>query len=318
MASLVFGFIHAASDGWANGVTLTAFVLAVVLLLGFVALEGKLSYAMMPLRALRNRDRSGAYLVMLIVGAALFGMFFFVSYFVQGVLGYSALKSGLAFLPVSVAIGVAAQLSASLLARVGPRRLVATGTVTMMIGLFWLATINADSGYLTHLLPSLLVFAFGVGLTFVPLTTVAVSGVEPHESGLASALLNVGQQVGGSIGLSVLTTVFASGARSEGTHQGNVLGGLVQAGKLPGAVMHHFQELVAATSSGAKVSPVAAHDNVAVHAVHEVQAHASSMGFLTAALFGVLAVVVTLTMIRTGKDVVIEVDPSVAVAAAEA
>jgi EmrB/QacA subfamily drug resistance transporter len=301
MASLVYGFIHAASKGWGNTITITAFVLAVVLLGSFVALEGKLSYAMMPLRTFRDKNRSGAYIVMLIIGAAMFGMFFFVTYFVQLVLGYSALKTGLAFLPVAFVIGIAAQLSAYLLPRLGARNLIVFGSIVMAGGLFWLSTISATSSYAGHLLPSLLIMSFGIGSIFVPLTTVAVSGVEPHEAGLASALLNVGQQVGGSIGLSVLTTVFATASRTEGTHQGKVLGGMVQTGRAPQTVAQHFMELSAQATGNAKASLAAMNDTVAARAFHEVLAHGSSRGFLTAAIFAVVAILVALTMIKTGK-----------------
>ncbi len=309
MASLVYGFIHAASKGWGNPITVGAFAVAIVLLLSFVALEGKLSYAMMPLRTFRNRNRSGAYIVMLIIGAAMFGMFFFVTYFVQLVLGYSALKSGLAFLPVAFTIGTAAQISAHLLPRVGPRRLIMFGSVLMAGGLFWLSTISADSSYLGHLLPSLLVMSFGIGSIFVPLTTVAVSGVEPHEAGLASALLNVGQQVGGSIGLSVLTTVFATASKTEGKHQGKVLGTLVQSGQDKPTVLQHFMELSRQATGSVKASADAVRDTTAVRAFHEVLAHGSSRGFLTAAIFAVVAVVVTVTMIKAGKDEVTHAEP---------
>lgn len=313
MASLVYGFIHAASKGWSNGITVTAFVLAVVLLAAFAALEGKLSYAMMPLRTFRDKNRSGAYIVMLVIGAAMFGMFFFVTYFVQLVLGYSSLKSGLAFLPVAFVIGIAAQISASLLPRVGPRNLIIFGSVVMTGGLFWLSTISADSSYAGHLLPSLLVMSFGIGSIFVPLTTVAVAGVEPHEAGLASALLNVGQQVGGSIGLSVLTTVFATASTSEGKHQGKVLGALVQSGKEQPTVLQHFLQLSHQATSSVKASAGALTDPSATRAFHEVLAHGSSRGFLTAAIFAVVAVLVTVTMITTGKDEVAEAPADVAV-----
>ncbi|HEX8767236.1 MAG TPA: MFS transporter, partial [Jatrophihabitans sp.] len=292
MASLVYGFIHAASEGWRDSVTIGAFVLAAVLLGVFIALQAKLSYAMMPLRTFRDKNRSGAYIVMLIIGAAMFGMFFFVTYFVQLVLGYSALKSGFAFLPVAFTIGIAAQISAKLLSRVGPRNLIIFGSVVMAGGLFWLSTISADSSYAGHLLPSLLVMSFGIGSIFVPLTTVAVAGVEPHEAGLASALLNVGQQVGGSIGLSVLTTVFASASASEGRHQGQVLGGLVQSGQAQPTVLQHFLELSRQASGSVQASVDAIRDVTAVRAFHEVLAHGSSRGFLTAAIFAVVAVLV--------------------------
>jgi EmrB/QacA subfamily drug resistance transporter len=310
MASLVYGFIHAASQGWRDTITISAFVLAAVLLAAFVALQARLSYAMMPLRTFRDKNRSGAYIVMLIIGAAMFGMFFFVTYFVQLVLGYSALKTGFAFLPVAFTIGTAAQLSAMLLPRIGPRNLIMFGSVVMAGGLFWLSSISADSGYGTHLLPSLLVMSFGIGSIFVPLTTVAVAGVEPHEAGLASALLNVGQQVGGSIGLSVLTTVFASASASEGRHQGKVLGALVQSGQDKPTVLQHFVELSRQASGSVRATADAASDSTAVRAFHEVLAHGSARGFLTAAIFAVVAVLVAGTMITTGKDAVAEVDPA--------
>lgn len=313
MASLVYGFIHAASKGWSNGITVTAFVVAVVLLAAFAALEGKLSYAMMPLRTLRDKNRSGAYIVMLIIGAAMFGMFFFVTYFVQLVLGYSSLKSGLAFLPVAFVIGIAAQLSASLMPRIGPRNLIIFGSVVMTGGLFWLSTINANSSYASHLLPSLVVMSFGIGSIFVPLTTVAVAGVEPHEAGLASALLNVGQQVGGSIGLSVLTTVFATASASEGKHQGKALGALVQSGNEQPTVLQHFLQLSQQATGSVKASAGALTDQTATRAFHEVLAHGSSRGFLTAAIFAVVAVLVTVTMITTGKDEVVDAPDGVAV-----
>jgi EmrB/QacA subfamily drug resistance transporter len=301
MASLVYGFIHAASKGWANSITIGAFVLAAVLLAAFLTLEAKLSYAMMPLRTFRDKNRSGAYIVMLIIGAAMFGMFFFVTYFVQLVLGYSPLKSGLAFLPVAFVIGIAAQLSAALLPRLGARNLIIFGSVVMAGGLFWLSTITASSSYLGHLLPCLLVMSFGIGSIFVPLTTVAVSGVGPNEAGLASALLNVGQQVGGAIGLSVLTTVFATASRSEGRHQAKDLLGQIQAGKQPQTVLQHFQELSQQATGSVKASLAARTDGTASHAFHMVLAQGSARGFLTAAIFAVIAILVTVGMIKTGK-----------------
>jgi EmrB/QacA subfamily drug resistance transporter len=309
MAALVYGFINAASKGWREPTTIAAFVVAAVLLLGFVALQAKLSYAMMPLRTFRDKSRSGSYIVMLIIGAAMFGMFFFVTYFVQLVLGYSSLKAGLAFLPVAFTIGISAQISAKLLPRFGPRNLVLFGSVVMAGGLFWLSTISADSSYLGHLLPSLLVMSAGIGTIFVPLTTVAVAGVEPHEAGLASALLNVGQQVGGSIGLSVLTTVFATASRTEAKHQAETLGALVQSGQAKPTVLQHFLELSQQASGNVRASVDAVSDLTAVRAFHEVLAHGSSRGFLTAAIFAVVAVLVTGTMISTGKDEVADVPP---------
>jgi hypothetical protein len=198
-------------------------------------------------------------------------------------------------------IGIAAQLSAGLLPRFGARNLIAFGSVVMAGGLFWLSTISASSSYVGHLLPCLLVMAFGIGVIFVPLTTVAVSGVGPHEAGLASALLNVGQQVGGAIGLSVLTTVFATASRSEGRHQAKNLLGQIQAGKQPQTVLQHFQELSAQATGSVQASLAARTDGTASHAFHVVLAQGSARGFLTAAIFAVIAILVTVTMIKTGK-----------------
>jgi nitrate/nitrite transporter NarK len=188
-----------------------------------------------------------------------------------------------------------------MLPRFGARNLIVFGSVVMAAGLFWLSTISANSSYFGHLLPCLLIMAFGIGSIFVPLTTVAVSGVEPHEAGLASALLNVGQQVGGSIGLSVLTTVFATASRSEGKHQAKNLLGQIQAGKQPQTVLQHFQELSAQATGNAKPSLGALTDGTASHAFHVVLAQGSARGFLTAAIFAVVAIVVTVTMIKTGR-----------------
>jgi EmrB/QacA subfamily drug resistance transporter len=312
MASLVYGFISAAKPGygWVDPITVGSFVLAVVLLSAFVVLQGKLSYAMMPLHALRNRDRSGAYIVMLIIGAAMFGMFFFVTYFVQLVLGYSSLKAGLAFLPVAFTIGIAAQISTKLLPRFGPRNLILFGAIVMTGGLFWLSTITAESTYAGHLLPSLVVMAFGIGSIFVPLTTVAVSGVEPHEAGLASALLNVGQQVGGSIGLSVLTTVFATGVTTESKHQFTQIGQAVQSGHAQPTVLQHLTQIL---TRGLSAPVDAVRDGAALRAAHTILAHGSALGFLTAAIFALVGVIVTLTMIRVGRDEVVDLDPAAAV-----
>ena len=306
--ALVYGFIHAASHGWSNPVTVTSFVISGVSLLLFLVLEAKLPYAMMPLSTFRDRSRSGAYVVMLIIGAAMFGMFFFVTYFVQLVLGYSALKTGMAFLPVAFVIGIAAQLSAALMPKLGPRNLIVFGSVVMTGGMFWLSTISADSSYLGHLLPSLIVLAFGIGSVFVPLTTVAVAGVQPNEAGLASALLNVGQQVGGSIGLSVLTTVFATASRNEGKHQAMVLGALIKAGKAPQEALQHFVQLSGQATGGAVATPAALTDTLAVRAFHEVLAFGSSRGFLAAAIFSLGAVIVSATMITTGRESVQQQD----------
>ncbi|AOR31692.1 MFS transporter [Streptomyces fodineus] len=215
MASLVYGFIRASENGWRDGLTLGSFGAAAVLLLAFVLTEMRAKEPITPLRMFADRNRWGTYVVMLSLAAAMFGMFFYIVLFVQDVLGYSAIKAGLAFLPVTVAIAVGAGLSQHFLPRLGPRPFMMAGSGLVLIGLVWQTFIRPDSSYLGGVLGPMLVFGFGMGLNFVTVTVTAVSGVAQHEAGAASGLLNAMQQVGGSLGLSILTTVFASAAKDE-------------------------------------------------------------------------------------------------------
>jgi EmrB/QacA subfamily drug resistance transporter len=204
-----------ASDAWTNPTNITILVVSVLLLATFITLEARSRHALMPLRIFENRNRSGAYAVMLIVGAAMFGMFFYLTQFVQEVLGYSALKAGFAFLPVSVFIVVSAGAASQLITKWGAKPLALLGTALASAGLIWLSMIEPDSTYVGGLLGPMVVFALGMGFTFMPLTLAAVSQIDESDAGIASGVLNTTQQIGGSIGLAVLTTVsvtvFASG-----------------------------------------------------------------------------------------------------------
>ena len=217
MAALVYGFINAAdpNHGWTDRATVVSFFVAAVLLTSFVVISARSEQPLLPLRLFNNRTRNGAYLVMLITGAAVFAMFYFLTQYVQTVIGFSALKAGFAFLPVSATIVVVAQVASRLVARVEPRLLLSTGAVSAAAGLYLLSSLTVRSSYAAHVLPSLLLIAAGMGLIFVPITLAAVSGVERSDSGIASAMLNVGQQVGGTIGLSALVTIFGHAAGSE-------------------------------------------------------------------------------------------------------
>lgn len=219
MASLVYGFIRAADEGWRDTGTLAAFGAAAVLLLAFVAIESRTREPITPLRMFADRNRSGSYVIMLSLAAAMFGMFFFIVLFVQNVLGYSPIEAGLAFLPVTGAIFIAAGLSTRLLPRFGPRPFLITGTLLAGAGLTWLTQIDTTTSYVSGVLGPMLLFGFGMGLNFVTLTLTAVSGVPAHESGAASGLLNATQQVGGSLGLSILVTVFGTASRNEAEQQ---------------------------------------------------------------------------------------------------
>jgi EmrB/QacA subfamily drug resistance transporter len=215
VASLVYGFVRAAEEGWRDGVTLGAFGAAVVLLAAFVLNESRVGDPITPLRMFADRNRSGTYLIMLSLAAAMFGMFFFIVLFVQDVLGYSPITAGLAFLPVTVAIVAGAGVSQRLLPTVGPKPFMVAGSLTAGVGMAWLTFVDPDSGYLDGVLGPMLFFGFGMGLNFVTLTLTAVSGVAQHEAGAASGLLNATQQVGGSLGLSILMTVFGTASREE-------------------------------------------------------------------------------------------------------
>jgi MFS family permease len=219
MAALVYGFIRAAQAGWSDPVTIASFAAAAVLLAGFVLIERRTRQPITPLHMFRDRNRAGSYAIMLALAAALFGMFFFLTLFVQDVLGYSPLKAGFAFLPVTVALILTAQFAARTLPRLGPKPLLTTGAILAVIGLAWVSQISVSSGYVDGILGPMLVFGLGMGLLFVPLTIVAVSGVAPHETGAASSLLNVMQQVGGALGLSILVTAFGTASRNEAADQ---------------------------------------------------------------------------------------------------
>ncbi|MEU9978251.1 MFS transporter [Streptomyces sp. NPDC051014] len=219
MVSLVYGFIRAAEDGWRDSLTLGSFGVAVVLLLAFVFIEARAKEPITPLRMFADRNRSGTYVIMLSLAAAMFGMFFYIVLFVQNVLGYSPIRAGLAFLPVTVAIAVGAGLSQRFLPRLGPKPFMMIGSALVAVGLTWQTFIKPDSSYLGGILGPMLIFGFGMGLNFVTATVTAVSGVAPHEAGAASGLLNAMQQVGGSLGLSILTTVFGSASKDEANKQ---------------------------------------------------------------------------------------------------
>jgi predicted MFS family arabinose efflux permease len=232
LVSLVYGLTNAASDSWTSATTLTTLVAGVAMLVAFVVVEMRSSHALMPIRILADRTRGTSFAVMLIVGAAMFAMFYFLGLYIQQVLGYSPLKSGFAFLPFSFGIVVAAQIASTLMTRVDPRWISGVGTLLAATGMFGFAQLDVDSSYTTGLLPWIVVLAVGMGLTFVPMTLTATAGVASEDSGVASAVLNTMQQVGGALGLATLSTVFANGAKDRGAELGAALQAKVASGSL--------------------------------------------------------------------------------------
>ncbi|MCU1363458.1 MAG: putative transrane efflux protein [Acidimicrobiaceae bacterium] len=221
MLSLVYGLSNASSHGWTSASTLFFLGASVVLLAAFGLIETKSQAPLMPLDIFKNRNRSGSYAMMLCIGIALFSMFYFLTQFLQNVQGWSAVKTGVGFLPMTVGIIVAAGLSSRYVGRVGVRIPLLVGPAMAVVGILWISRISPTSPYLTVLGP-LVVIALGMGFTFVPITLVAVSGVQANEAGLASALLNTMQQVGGALGLAILATVAIDATNSTlsslGTH----------------------------------------------------------------------------------------------------
>ncbi|MEW2417583.1 MFS transporter [Streptomyces sp. NPDC046866] len=219
MVTLVYGFIRAAQDGWRDPLTLGSFGVAVVLLTLFVANERRSVQPITPLHMFADRNRAGTYGIMLFLACAIFGMFFFLTLFVQNVLDFSPLRAGLAFLPVSAVIAVGAAFTSRLLPRFGPKPFMVAGALSAAAGLGWLTRTDIHSTYLGSILGPMLLFGLGMGLQFVSLTVMALSDVPDRESGAASGLLNTTQQVGGSLGLSVLVTVFGTASRNEAHSQ---------------------------------------------------------------------------------------------------
>jgi len=214
MGALVYGFVRAASDGWGSAGTETAFAIGLLLLGAFVAIERRAATPITPLRLFASRDRVFSYVARLLLVGGMFGMFFFLTQFLQDVLGYSPLVTGLAFLPLTVALFAASQLSArTLLPIVGARALMAGGITLSTASLLVLTQLSQHSSY-GLVLVSLLLFGIGNGLAFVPLTAASLEGVAPGDAGAASGLVNVMQQVGGALGLAVLVTVFGTATRS--------------------------------------------------------------------------------------------------------
>jgi EmrB/QacA subfamily drug resistance transporter len=215
MGALVYGFVHAASGGWNNAETIGSFVAGIVLMVAFVLTELRAESPITPLRLFADRNRSASYAGRLMLVAGMLGMFFFLTQFLRGVLGYSDLATGFAFLPLTVAVFGASQLGARyLVEKVGAHRLMIIGVSLSVLGMLWLTQLGEHSSY-GGLVGPLVVFGTGNGLAFVPLTTAALHGVEPRDSGAASGLVNVMQQVGGSLGLAVLVTVFGSASKTK-------------------------------------------------------------------------------------------------------
>ncbi|SHL95490.1 MFS transporter [Actinacidiphila paucisporea] len=211
LVALVYGFTRADSDGWTAGITLGLFVASVVLLAAFVFVESRVPAPLLPLRVVTDRNRGGVYLSLGLAIIGMFGLFLFLTFYLQLVMGYSAIKSGFAFLPMIAGMIVGStQIGTRLMLRVRPRLLMAPGFMVAAVGMAILAQIKVDSSYAAVLLPGLILMGLGMGTAFMPAMSLATQGVRPEDAGVASAMVNTSQQVGGSIGTALLNTLATS------------------------------------------------------------------------------------------------------------
>jgi EmrB/QacA subfamily drug resistance transporter len=220
MVALVYAFIRAADAGWSDRVTLLAFAAGVLLLVAFVVVESRAEQPVVPLRLFADRARAGSYFDMLLLAAAMFGMFFFLVQFLQNSLGFSPLKAGLAFLPMTGLLFGVARLAPRLVPRFGVRAMMLTGLPFILAGMIWLTRLSTTSGYASGALGPMLLFGLGAGLVFLPLTLTILSGVRREDSGAASGMLQTAQQVGGALGMAVLVSVFGTASRHGGVVHG--------------------------------------------------------------------------------------------------
>ena len=283
VALLVYGLSsvstgHAGVSHWTDPKVVASLAAAAALLVSFVLIESRSKHALMPLRIFANRSRSGSYVIMLLLATAMFGIFFFLTIFVQTVLGYSALKSGVAFLPFAGTIIAMSGVVSQLIPRTGARPPMLAGAMLTTGGMYWFSHISVHSTYLNGLLGPILVTGTGLGLLFVPLSLVALARVRDEDSGLASSLLNTGQQVGGAIGLAALGTVawtaVASSVRSQTAHAAAAASRNLQAG--PGS-------------------------QLAVSIYHNALAVGISRGFLVASAIAFAALLIAAVTIRVRR-----------------
>nr|WSZ96530.1 MFS transporter [Streptomyces sp. NBC_00857] len=211
LVSLVYGFTRAETDGWSDTMTISLFVGAALLLFSFVVVESRVAHPLLPLRVVADRNRGGVYLSLGLAIIAMFGLFLFLTYYLQVVKGYSPVKTGFAFLPmIAGMITGSTQIGARLMTRVPPRLLMGPGFLVAAVGMLLLTQLEIGSSYTGVILPGQLLLGLGMGTAFMPAMSLATHGIEPRDAGVASAMVNTSQQVGGAIGTALLNTIAAS------------------------------------------------------------------------------------------------------------
>jgi EmrB/QacA subfamily drug resistance transporter len=267
MAALVYAFIRAAASGWADRLTIAAFAAAAVLLAGFGIIEARSAHPVTPLRLFADRGRSASYLIRLLLVAGMFGMFFFLTQFLQEVLGFSPLRAGIAFLPMTAALFAVSRLAPRLVPRFGPKPLMVAGLLPVVAGMTWLSQISPATTYTSGVFGPMLLLGTGMGVAFVPLTMASLQGVAPADSGAAASMVNVMQQVGGALGLAILVTVFGSATRAAARH---------------GLALRTAHQV---TALGAQP-------------VHQIVTHGMASSFTVAAVFDAVALLLVVLVLR--------------------
>jgi EmrB/QacA subfamily drug resistance transporter len=210
LSLLVYGITQAGQDGWLAGKTLTYFAVSVALLIGFIAWEVRHAEPLMRFGILRTKTISGANVAGFIMGTAMFAMFLMLTLYMQQVLGYSAMKTGVAYLAVAGTAIFTSAIAAQLVTRIGVKPVMVTGMTALTAGLVYFTQVSVGGSYLGDLLPGFLLIAVGIGFAFVPISIAALAGVQPAEAGLASGLINTSQQIGGALGIAALSTIATS------------------------------------------------------------------------------------------------------------
>jgi MFS family permease len=249
MSTLVYGLTKAADDGWGSTTTVVTLAVAAALLVAFVIIEHFSEHPLMPFHIFANRNRTGAYLIMLFLAAALFTTFYFLAQYLQNVHGWSPFHTGVGFLPMPATIMfMSIVVVRRLVPKIGIRPFLTVGPILAIAAMVSFSQLDASSSYWPFL-GSILLLGVGMGCSFVPLTMTAVNGVEPHETGLASALLNTGQQVGGAIGLAVFGTIFAHASSDRASELGDrASSAAAQADIFVAGQQHAFEAAIVVTA----------------------------------------------------------------------
>lgn len=278
LMTLVYGLVKAPSYGWLSSSSLILFGIAVAALVGFIINEARAKHPLVPLSIFKIRNLSGANSLQLFIAASIFSVFFFVTLYLQEVLGYTPLKTGLSFLIVPFVVGLTASNVPKVIAKIGYKKILIAAPLFVSSGLFYLSHIPVNGTFWGNVAPGMVLFAFGMGATFVSITIAATSGVPHHEAGLASGILNTAQQVGGAIGLAVLTGIVTSSSASY--------------------------------IKGLKLHAAPSHDVIATAMVHGFQ-----RGFLIASTFGIAASLIASFVIHQKKGDPVTINPEAALGA---